>query len=383
MFGSSILDIAIGIIFVFLLLSVFATAINEILMSLMSMRGKVLLRGIQSLLDDAKGNGLTRRIYTHGQIYGLFEGPFDLSKPRNLPSYIPARNFAFAFVDAIKDWACEQTANPSGILPALPPEPPSTPESIQNPAPQTAPDPSLANLHVSSTTQTPAPITQEFKDAALLLAKDSDKLGKPLLTMIHLAGNDAEKLRQSIEDWYNSGMDRASGWYKYHTQWILFYIGLTIAVILNANTINIVRQLSKDPTLRQAMVAAATAKPSNPPGSVSASPPAEPDVSAQLAKTHAAFDNVTDLGIPLGWQKMPDTLHWALDHKSDWLSYWNVIYNGHTWTALFGWLLTAVAISLGAPFWFDTLNKIMVVRSTIKPHEKSREEGSKDRKAGS
>jgi hypothetical protein len=45
-----------------------------------------------------------------------------------------------------------------------------------------------------------------------------------------------------------------------------------------------------------------------------------------------------------------------------------------------GWLLTAAAISLGAPFWFDVLGKFMVVRSTVKPHEKSPEEGSADRR---
>jgi hypothetical protein len=43
-----------------------------------------------------------------------------------------------------------------------------------------------------------------------------------------------------------------------------------------------------------------------------------------------------------------------------------------------GWLLTAIAMTLGAPFWFDTLNKFMVVRSTIKPQEKSGVEASKD-----
>jgi hypothetical protein len=43
-----------------------------------------------------------------------------------------------------------------------------------------------------------------------------------------------------------------------------------------------------------------------------------------------------------------------------------------------GWLLTALAVSLGAPFWFDLLNKFMVVRSTVKPDEKSGQEASKD-----
>ena len=42
-----------------------------------------------------------------------------------------------------------------------------------------------------------------------------------------------------------------------------------------------------------------------------------------------------------------------------------------------GWFITALAISLGAPFWFDTLNKFMVVRSTVKPQEKSKDEESK------
>lgn len=44
---------------------------------------------------------------------------------------------------------------------------------------------------------------------------------------------------------------------------------------------------------------------------------------------------------------------------------------------IFGLALTATAASLGAPFWFDLLNKFIVVRSTVKPHEKSQEEPSK------
>ena len=49
---------------------------------------------------------------------------------------------------------------------------------------------------------------------------------------------------------------------------------------------------------------------------------------------------------------------------------------------VFGILITAFAIMLGAPFWFDLLNKFMVIRSTVKPTEKSPEEGSEDRAKG-
>ncbi len=34
-----------------------------------------------------------------------------------------------------------------------------------------------------------------------------------------------------------------------------------------------------------------------------------------------------------------------------------------------GWILTAVAISMGAPFWFDMLNKVVAVRSSVKPQD--------------
>jgi hypothetical protein len=42
-------------------------------------------------------------------------------------------------------------------------------------------------------------------------------------------------------------------------------------------------------------------------------------------------------------------------------------------------LITGFAISQGAPFWFDLLNRFMVVRSTVKPNEKSEEQPSKER----
>ena len=49
---------------------------------------------------------------------------------------------------------------------------------------------------------------------------------------------------------------------------------------------------------------------------------------------------------------------------------------------ILGWLITGFAISFGAPFWFDLLNRMMVVRSTVKPDEKSPEESSKDSRSG-
>jgi len=60
--------------------------------------------------------------------------------------------------------------------------------------------------------------------------------------MINAAGNDVDKLKKSLEDWFNSAMDRVSGWYKYRTQHILFGIGFVLALALNADAVKIVRQ---------------------------------------------------------------------------------------------------------------------------------------------
>jgi hypothetical protein len=61
MFGSNILDVAIGLMFVFLFLSLICSALNELLESWMKNRGRDLERGIRELLDDREGTGLQRR----------------------------------------------------------------------------------------------------------------------------------------------------------------------------------------------------------------------------------------------------------------------------------------------------------------------------------
>ena len=80
------------------------------------------------------------------------------------------------------------------------------------------------------------------------------------------------------------------------------------------------------------------------------------------------------LNLPIGWGSVDDIQRkWPGCNWSDPGGWWAQLQ----WHLL-GWLLTALAISLGAPFWFDLLNKFIVIRSAVKPHEKSPEEESKD-----
>ena len=319
MFGSSIVDIAIGIVFVFFLLSLMTSTINEIILSFFNMRGRYLLDGLKTLLDDDHTH-LVSQLYNHGQIFGLFKGNFNPRKKGNLPSYIPSQNFATAFLDVV--------------------------------APEKAGVQKLASLTSVATT---------WADG------DSEKVGKPLLAMVNAAGNDShslDKITKGIEDWYNSAMERVSGWYKYRTQWCLFGIGLVLAVALNADTVRIVKQLSNDSTMRQSIIAAAQSvkAPENNPA---------PTINEQIQQVHKQVSQIENLGIPLGWAGA-----WVPSSplgSGPWLWGWLTICGG--------WLLTAVAVSLGAPFWFDLLNKITIVRSTLKPQEKRAEEVAKESEA--
>src|SRR5208337_654121 len=79
MFGSVILDVAIGMAYIYLLLSLVASVINEALASLVQSRAANLQRGLRSLLSgdsiEAGGLSLVDNIYNHGLIRGLYQDP--------------------------------------------------------------------------------------------------------------------------------------------------------------------------------------------------------------------------------------------------------------------------------------------------------------------
>src|SRR6266849_6014836 len=101
MFGSNILDIAIGVVFVYLLLSLICSAINEALASMLQKRSSNLFEGIKNLLNDPEFTGLAQQLYNHGLIDGISQNAADVNKPNLKPSYIPAAHFSLALLDIL------------------------------------------------------------------------------------------------------------------------------------------------------------------------------------------------------------------------------------------------------------------------------------------
>ena len=99
MFGSEILEVAIGLILVYLLLALICSALSEYIAQLVALRSGTLEKGVRNFLDDPKGIRLAGKIYDHSLVKALYKKGFLHRKGR--PSNIPARTFALALFDTV------------------------------------------------------------------------------------------------------------------------------------------------------------------------------------------------------------------------------------------------------------------------------------------
>ncbi len=66
MFGSTVLEVAVCLVFIYLPINLICTAMNEWIASAINMRGRTLFKGIKNLLNDLKFKGLSQQLYCHG-----------------------------------------------------------------------------------------------------------------------------------------------------------------------------------------------------------------------------------------------------------------------------------------------------------------------------
>jgi hypothetical protein len=350
-FGSTVLEVAMGMIFIYLLMSLLSSAISEYIESYLNNRGKNLYKGVELLLNDQTTTGkssvdLADHLYRHGLIRALYRG----ADGRRLPSYIPSRTFALALWNMVsKGQAAEGgTATVAEIRTAI--------NALPN---------------------------YELKEALNALIDDAQ-------------GNFDEAIK-NISEWFEAAMDRVSGWYKRKVQMILIVIGFVLALFLNADSINIAKALFQDDALRTAIVEQAenisppaTTQPAPQPTPTPANEQEAKEQREQAAKERqdredAALQRVQDIrtqlgttGLPLGWVATQVDANGNILNKNE--PRRRPLMNEYQlWLLkILGLLITGFAVSQGAPFWFDTLNKFIVIRSTVKPGEKSGERRSKD-----
>ena len=291
----AILSTIIGIVFVMLLFSLLASSILELIAGFLSLRGQQLVNAIQGMI----GSAATSDFISHPFFQQLAAGSKERTKikgqKRALPSYISSGTFSSILLDMME---------------------------IDNRA-----------------------------DLEAAIAGLPEGLSKKLAQFLYRQTNgDLPEFKRKLEEWFNEVMDRASGAYKRTSQRWLVGIGLSLAVVFNADVINIYHSLSINSTLSNFVADAATNY-ANTHDAPTAPDLNNPNIEAARQKIGTLVnDNIAALESPLGlgW----DTVNWQTMNGKWWLY------------KIIGWLTTAIGISLGATFWFEILRKLVSLRSS-------------------
>jgi hypothetical protein len=366
MFGSTILDVAIGLIFSFLAISLFTSATVEAINSLLQLRAVNLKSGIMALVNDPGFAGLAKGLYEHPLVSPL--GPGVQQAPaagavaqapvaarpatdnstyvsrvkdvamfwrpagppyvdiRTLPAYIDPSQFARALLDVTRlsaAWAADAAAAPPGA----PPERASLDAAIT----------AIANPQIRDFIKGVSDRTQ----------------------------GDINAIESEVAAWFDGAMDRLSGEFKRWTQAATFAVALAAAVLLNIDSIRIGGALWEHPAIADQLLAAEQPPQS---GSVPQSAPAQsPDFRVAEKQALENIQALLDAGLPIGWPS--GHLFDVSDGQSDPTYIWTSRTFGQS---LVGWLITAFATLFGAPFWFDALQSIIRLKGAgPSPDEKA------------
>ena len=316
--GIPALDLAIGLALIYFLLSTLAATVQEFIAAIFGLRARTLEQGLRSMLEDPKkGWTYVDKFYDHPLIKSLYRTPSVMKeKGKETPEsgVQRAETRKSRIRNALQRAAgfFKRTNGPSYISPRA-----------------------FALVVLDNIAPADGQKTI-FDEGNAAIEQLPRMLRERLEPLIAGAQTDVERLRTHLEAWYDDTMARVSGWYKRKTQIILIVIGIALVPAINASTIKMAERMWKDDTVRAAVVAQAqaTAKPGG----------------QSLDGAANQVDKVVKVGIPMGWTGA------AVPHGA-----------GGIALSVAGWILTILAISLGAPFWFDTLSRLSRLRSSGKP----------------
>jgi hypothetical protein len=386
MFDSGVLGVVIGLILVYFLLSLLCSGVNELVEAVLRRRAKFLEAGILDLLGPA----LKGQLYDHPVVEALSpqKGSPERDKrlrdvKRTKPSYIPGRSFSQALAAILTDPSTKLAEAVTQGSPRLPVE--STfgfrvgthvqvgtermrVTGVEGTAliVERARNNTQASEHMAASIVTRA--RDDIPDASTILNElqttinqlPSGRLREALSGYLTAGGVTLDRWREQVEGWFDEKMDRVSGWYGRRTRlWLLLY-GVVIAVVLNADTALFARTLWRDATVREAVVAQAEVVTQ---ADGSEDPCEDPTCVANRLR------DVKALHLPLGW---PDLRVGDWGSNPAYVDDDRVPHSGADWwLKLFGLALTAAALTMGAPFWFDLLNKFTNFRAAGPPPERS------------
>jgi hypothetical protein len=327
----AVLDVAIGLSFMYVMTSLLVTIVQEQIATLMQLRARNLFGAIGNLIADPvllehpEYRNLAVDLYRHPLMQSLYrQTPLpakitsdDFVRLAKLPSYIPSRHFAVALLDVLRGKSASEAIGMDHVLAGA----------------------------KEAVGKLPA---CQLKTTLTLFVADVDPRRAGL-------NERARVVSERVEGWFNDAMSRTSGWYKRQAQKMSLAIGLVLAVLINANTFEVAGQLWRDNALRAQVSATATAyykeqtaaEKGPAPGSVA---PRETQTESVAARWNNQMQSLHESSLPIGWKA--DVASMLPKNTAGWIA------------LLFGWLVTALATSLGAAFWFDVLGRALQIRGS-------------------
>lgn len=457
------LDIAIGLVSVFFLLSVLCSAIYEALAGVFRLRALNLAQSIEIMLADraldphvlralaAREAALGEAAHREPAVKRVIRRAAEVARTRLMPgpppapladalrqhplikelkygwvgpSYIPSHVFVAALLDTLRniDWPGAPAAPPALPSPGAAAPAPAAPSESATAAALSgaaasggqaeggaAAAPSGGTAAVLPTATAPAPPTEgaaeptpppegaaaaspapngeaalpgngpssldELRSLIARMPKESD-LRRALATLIDGTVRDMREANIRLERWFNDAMDRAAGRYKRRAQLIISATALVLCVGFNADSLKLADALSRDAVVRAGMIAAAQemAKSQPRPAPHQGDLDKDEDVMAALAQGGSAHRRLTGLALEITWGVEPPK---EMSFPRLWGALSSLLGEGVVrWIRGVldrivspGVLITAAAASLGAPFWFDLLNKLVNLRTAGKSPE--------------
>ncbi len=315
MFGSEILEVAVGLVFIYLIFSLLSSSLKEIISRVVSLRAKTLEEGIVDLVG---GRDIGERLYRHPLLQGVSQSGicrkltnFFTSKTKMYrPDYIPSYHFFLAFIDTVsgKDGAQMKVEELEAMIDKI------------------------AVPQVKKT-------LNGFLNSIKAETNQEEEVSRAF--------------RKAVEYWFDNKMEQLTQWYKRKSRLIICCLTLVIVAVLNVDTLMIARNLYKYDMLRETVVAAAKERAGKEFVNTSDTP------ITMLSQVNAELENT---GLPIGWNlsDQADMFHQGLPR-----GFWQWLYK------FFGLFMTVLAVAMGAPFWFDMLRKLTSLFS--QPPRPSRE----------
>jgi hypothetical protein len=314
------LDVAIGLVFLYVVVALVCSTVNEAISTAVGLRARFFQLGMLNLLSSSErttdaGIETAKGFFRHPLVQGLIRPGHGLDPAVDptavakwwrrppYPSYLPSRTFVAALTDL---------AEASDRLEVV--------------------DEEEADALAARMRKATAGLEES------LASIPNTQLSEALLALYRSAGRDTAGFTHAVEQWFDDSMERVSGWYKRRVQLILVFIATALVLLLNADTLAAGRVLWRDDAVRAAVVKKA-----------------ESSAEGQLSDVELDQE-VRKLDLPLGWDfSFGDA---PTEFPNDFVA----------WLAkLIGLSLTIGAAMLGAPFWFDLLSKVTRVRGTGAP----------------